>query len=80
MVFGHDEQAHWPRGSQQMDGKACERVYAVRRGGVKSSTKWLSNGHIDEFTGALLQIIFEQSMISLAKQNELFNQNHLDFY
>jgi hypothetical protein len=61
IVFGHEEQIHWPFGSQHIN----ERFFDddVRR----FSIKWLSAGQIDELTGLVLQTIFEQSIRSSAK-------------
>jgi len=65
IIFGHDEQTQWPRDSQQIDERVFERGNDVRNRGVWSSIKWLSNGQIEEFIEAVLQIIFEQSINSL---------------
>ncbi len=66
IVFGHEEQIHWPFGSQHIN----ERFFDddVRR----FSIKWLSAGQVDELTGLVLQTIFEQSIRSSAKDEYIY--------
>jgi hypothetical protein len=71
IVFGHDLQIHWPRGSQHIDERFFDKDNDVRNKGVWSSINWLSDGQIDELKGIVLQTIFEQSIISLTTEQKI---------
>ncbi len=70
IVFGHDEQIHWPRDSQHIDERFFDEDNDVRKRGVWSSIKWLSGGQIDELIGIVSQIMFEQSIVLSTKEKE----------
>lgn len=74
MIFGHDEHTQWPRDSQQRDERFFDSVNDDRNKGVWSSINWLSDEQIDLFVGRLLQMIFEQSIRSLAKTEKSINK------
>jgi hypothetical protein len=67
IVLGQDEHRQWPRDSQQIDERFFDKGNDVRKRGVWSSMKWLSDGQLDELNA---QRIFEQSINSLTKTKQ----------